>query len=221
MIVTLDGPTGSGKSTVAQIIAQRLHWYHLNTGLLYRALAYILTVRYGYDYITTMPSREQVEAALVSIKYQYDQHHGPSVTVEGKDITSYLKTDAIDRAASRIAADGMVRNFLLSYQRKLAQDYALVVDGRDTGSVVFPYAEYKFFLTASPKIRAQRWRSEQLRRGSYFSEEEAEALVNERDIRDTQRALAPLVIPSGAIIIDNSLMNAEETAAALLKYIAV
>ena len=121
--------------------------------------------------------------------------------------------------SSLVAANHEIRTLLLAYQRTIAQQHTLVVDGRDTGSVVFPDAHYKFFLTATPSVRAERWRHDQARQGRQFSIQESNALIKERDHRDSSRTEAPLRIPVGAWVIDNSCMTAEETVNAMLRSI--
>lgn len=215
MIITIDGPTASGKSTVARLLAQRLNWYYLNSGLLYRAVAYLLQQKFGYNNEQLLhPTQSHLEHCLSLIDYHYNA--GARIMAEGRDITGELKTSSMDQAASLVATSSLVRHSLLAYQRTLAAHHDIVADGRDTGSVVFPQADYKFFLTASLQSRAKRWQHDQQRQGNYFGDRESSAHIEERDMRDSQRKDAPLVIATGAFVIDNSSMTIEETVSALV-----
>lgn len=150
MIITIDGPTASGKSTVAKLLARRLGWYYLNTGLLYRALAYLLVKEFHYtSEQLSNPTLHDIEYCLSIVRYTYDNEHSACIWAHDDiNITYCLKTSDIDRKASIVSANHLVRLSLLSYQRALADHHHIVVDGRDTGSVVFPHAEYKFFFNS-------------------------------------------------------------------------
>lgn len=219
MIITIDGPTASGKSSVARLIAQQLAMYYLNTGLLYRALAYglIHTNNCTIEQLTN-PDSERIQAVLDSIEYIY---HNNTATIffNNVDITALLKTANIDKAASLISAVPLVRSLLLEYQRTFAATRELVVDGRDCGSVVFPHAEYKFFLTATPAIRAKRWQQDMAAKGKQFSLEESLQQILERDKRDQEREIAPLIVPEHAIVIDNSSMTLQQTIDEMINHI--
>jgi len=220
MIITIDGPTASGKSTVANLIACNLGIYYLNSGLLFRALGYLLMTHFGYDEQTIMHPRIQDITACLAPKrfmYTYDVVHGKaSLSFDGVDVTPHLKTEMIDRASSCLGVQSSVRDALNALQRMLADDRDVVVDGRDSGSVVFPDATVKFFLTASPEVRAQRWRSAQRH---LYSPQEALRIIKERDLRDSSRAVAPLIVPAGAIVVDTTELDQQETLAMMLECI--
>jgi cytidylate kinase len=201
MHIAIDGPTASGKSTVARMLAAHFGWYYLSTGLLYRAIGYLLGEH---------PTEQVLHDCLAQLSYVYE-HNEAKVIFRGQDITSHLKTKEVDRIASIVAQDPMVRHELLVFTRKLAQGKSLVMEGRDIGSVVLPDAEVKFFVTASLEERARRWQQYQKERGKEYSLEDALAAVQDRDLRDQNRPHSPLVIPAGAHIIDNSHLNKEET----------
>lgn len=222
MIITLDGPAASGKSTVARLVAHSLGFYHLNSGLLYRAVTYILLDVFKYD---QKKLKAVVEGDLKmcvdqdKLVYEYDQQEGPRVFYNGKIITPFLKTPEIDRAVSLISPQKHVRETLSMLQRALAKQHDIVVEGRDVGSVVFPDAQYKFYLTASLKVRAGRWQLYQSKKGISCSFENAQETLNLRDTRDKDRSISPLVIPTGAIVIDNTDLSLDETVAEVLKFI--
>lgn len=221
MIITIDGPAASGKSTVARRLAHELSYYYLYSGLLYRAIAYVLVYRYGYtrEQLRNPLSddiREIVDAGL--LQYAYTKQTGAQIVLECVDITQQLKTHEIDDVASISSTAPVVREAVLQLQRKLACDYDLIADGRDCGTVVFPKANHKFFLTASPQTRAQRWLVDQQKLGKHLTLEQAVGAVLERDARDTQRACCPLVVPEGAYVIDNSVLSIEETVVLFKRY---
>ncbi len=219
MIITIDGPTASGKSTIAQLMAQKLGWKSLSSGLLFRALAYILMHSFNYneDTITT-PTEADIHEALNPQRFSFQlTDTGGTVTFDGTDITHYLKDVAIDKAASLLATDEFVRDRLVMAQRQLVKNQNVVVEGRDTGSTVFSDALVKFFLTASAEIRAHRWLQDQERGGTQIVPQMAQERINERDQRDMKRSVSPLIVPEGALIIDSSAMNPEQTVQYMLE----
>jgi CMP/dCMP kinase len=222
MIVTIDGPVASGKSTVSRMLAQQLGYYYLCSGLLYRALGYLLINLYEYTLETIAhPTQEDIERCLDSayFSYRYDDTHQERVFFKDQDITPYLKDKFIDKVASIMSVDAHVRHAVAQLQRSIASAHNIVTDGRDVGSAVFPHAEVKFFVTASVQVRAQRWRKDQEKYSNYLSEEQAIASITDRDDRDKNRTIAPLIIPDGAIIIDTSELTIQETIDEMLKYI--
>lgn len=220
MIITIDGPVASGKSTVAQKVAQKLDIYLLNTGYLYRALAYILKNNFNYskEQISN-PDLQNLKEILESSEFKYAYDKGPHVFFKDKEITEFLKTDEIDKLASIISANKLVRYILLDYQRNFAKNNDIVAEGRDTGSVVFPNADYKFFITASSEVRAKRWQHSMEKKGKFFNFEESLKQINERDERDKNREVAPLIIPDNALVIDTSDMTIDDAVKEILKTI--
>jgi len=214
MIITIDGPTASGKSTTAQMLSRKLGFFYLNSGFLYRALAYILMNNSGYTVKTIHAVTEQDihTIALDSLMYSIDDLENPHIYYCDKEITKYLKANAdIDQASSILSANGEIRKVLLEVQRAIGKKQDLVIDGRDSGSVVFPYADFKFYLTAPLETRARRWMHDQSLRGKSISLKDALQQLRVRDERDMSRAIAPLRVPEGAIIIDNEAYTLEET----------
>lgn len=220
MIITIDGPTASGKSTIARLLAEKLDFYYINTGLLYRALAYLLMQQKKYTYdMLACPKPEDIEAIIDLQCLVYTYSDGPHISFDNEDITSFLKDVSLDKAASIVSTVPFVREMLLKFQRDIAKRHNVVAEGRDTGSVVFPHADHKFYLKAKLTVRAQRWLQMQQLRGNILTLEEAIKTISERDERDSKRTIAPLTIPQGAIVLDNSDMSQEETLQTFLKII--
>lgn len=222
MIITIDGPTASGKSTVAELLAQRLGFYYLPTGWLYRAVSYLLVKEFSYTLEMLAHPQEQDVAYCLDpsrLVYTYDSSRGGKLFFNGTDITGFLKDYTVDRSVAIISPIPMVRDLVAQAQRAFARTHDSIIEGRDSGSVVFPNAHYKFYLTASLATRAQRWKEDQKRRGNHFTQEEAEREISVRDRKDMERSYSPLKIPDGAIKIDNTSMTLEETVDALLRCI--
>lgn len=222
MIITIDGPVASGKSTVSRMLAHKLRYYYLCSGLLYRALGYLLINKYGYTLETVgNPQEEDIMSCFDSHKflYQYASDTQERIVFDGVDITVQLKERFMDKVASIVSVNEQVRTAVTQIQRDIASEYNVVTDGRDVGSVVFPHAEYKFFITATVEVRAARWRKDQEKYGNHFSVDEAIAIITDRDERDKNRTIAPLIVPEGAIVIDTSDLDIEQTIDAMLKHI--
>lgn len=223
MIITIDGPAASGKSTVAFLLAERLGYYYLYSGLLFRALAYILeqeSIVYQQDETIL---QGLITAYLFSddFVYLYDANHKPCIIYKQRDITPELKTPEIDRLASIVSRYEQVRLAVQKYQRKIADDYNCIADGRDCGTVVFPQAACKFFLTASVIVRAKRWQGDQASQGKSYSLEQSIKEITSRDDRDLSREISPLIQAQDAVRIDNSELSIAQTVALMLDYIAI
>lgn len=212
MIITIDGPAASGKSTVARALAKKLQYYYLNSGMLYRALGYcLLQENISMEHLAQCDITIR-KRGLESISYSYDIDVGTIViTLAGKDVTNLLKTPDIDKAASLVGECKDVRIFFLRLQRSIANDYDLVAEGRDVGSVVFPHADVKFFLTAHPEVRALRWLQDFKKNHNNVTFEDALERIRDRDARDVNREYAPLHVSGDDIIIDNSKLSLQET----------
>ncbi len=215
MIITIDGPTGSGKSTTAQLLAQKLGIFYLNSGFLYRALAYLLMHEKNYTLESLYNVAESDLRTFLDphrLIYSCDSKGNPHVEFDGADITSHLKGEIeIDQASSIVSANHTVRAILLGVQRDIAVKHDLITDGRDTGTVVFPDADFKFYLTAPLEIRAKRWMHDQHARGNSINFEQACKQLAIRDERDMTRDIAPLVVPQDAVIVDNGLYSLDQT----------
>lgn len=219
MIITIDGPTSSGKSSTARLLAQKLNFYHINSGLLYRALAYLVKYHAGLDE-TSMAQLEPnvVDAYLDSHRLHYRvSSEGTEIYFDGTTITPLLRGNDIGQAASIVSGNEYVRKTILTRLHSIANQHNCVVDGRDVGSCVFPEAEVKFYLTASLHKRAERWLGEQKKLGNIFSFADAQHEIIKRDTRDKGRSCAPLVIPKDAILIDNSDLDLAQTVEMMMK----
>ncbi|MCF0247068.1 MAG: (d)CMP kinase [Synergistes sp.] len=201
IVVTIDGPAGAGKSTVARAAAERVGLPYLDTGALYRAIAWKLNKE-------GIPAEEgeKISAALSKLKLTLTSE---GIFVDGEDVTTAIRTPEVDAIVSPYAARPEVRDALIELQRAQAAG-GLVADGRDMGTVVFPEAELKIFLTASAEVRAARRCKERLERGEESDYEEVLKMVIERDRIDMTREVAPLRPAPGCIILDSSDMNAEQ-----------
>ncbi len=222
MIITIDGPTASGKSTMGRGLAKRLGYYYIYSGLLFRALAYLLINERGYkEDALRNPRAEDIEYCFNAERffYQYNDQFQERLFFDEIDITPHLKTSFIDRRSSIVSTNRRARDKIADVQRDIARDYSIVVDGRDVGSVIFPDADIKFFLTASVEVRAERWRHVQSKQGNDFSLEQAIERITERDQRDQERDIAPLIIPDDAIMVDNSALSQEQTLEKMLTLI--
>ena len=220
MIITIDGPTASGKSRAARTVAQRLGIYYLSTGYLYRAVAYCALQRGAVLSETTPLSPEIIAFCADPKRLEYRYHNGQAqILFDTQDITPALKTPDVDRGASIVSAQPAVRAALIDVQRHLADHADIVADGRDCGTVVFPHASHKFFLTADLAERARRWQKDLGARGIMCTREEAIAALTERDTRDATRTASPLVIPAGAFVIDTTERSPGEVVDAILQKI--
>ena len=196
MIVTIDGPAGSGKSTAAIALADRLGFEYLDTGAMYRAVALALSRR-GVD----LTDPEAVAPALAGLAIEMPPGR---VLVNGEDVTGLIRTPEVSQGASRVAVIPAVRRFLAAEQRRLAAGRSLITEGRDQGTVVFPDAGCKFFLIADPFARAQRRHRELLDRGLEIPLGDVLAEQLERDHRDSTRTDSPLTRPDDAVVIDTT-----------------
>lgn len=205
MIVTIDGPAGAGKSTAAKALARRLGFEFLDTGAMYRAVAYAL-LRDGIEPVAGPRLVEWLESLRLEAP--------PGVVkLDGADIAGRIRTPEVTAAASRVAVLPSVRSFLVRIQRESAAGRSIVCEGRDQGTVVFPDAGCKFFLVADPRERARRRHQELLARGGDVPLEKVLADQQERDRRDAGRDLAPMVPATDAIVLDTSHLTLDEVVA--------
>ena len=204
IIVAIDGYSSCGKSTIAKALAKYAGYTYVDTGAMYRAIA-LFTLRNNLtDEAAIIAALPQIEVGFVLVDGA--QH----VTLNGEDVEGQIRTLEVGNRASQISAIKEVRAFLVAQQQKMGEAKGIVMDGRDIGTVVFPKAELKFFLTASPEVRAQRRYDELVEKGEKPDFAAVLADVNDRDYRDTHRAESPLRQAEDAIVVDNSNMTREE-----------
>lgn len=200
-VLTIDGPSGSGKGTISRIVAARMGWHYLDSGALYRVVGYAA----GRDRADVAdPAAMAALAARVGIRFVADRDAEPRVLVDGVDATDAIRTETAGAAASVIAAMPPVRQALLERQRDFRQPPGLVADGRDMGTVVFPDAPCKVFLTASAGQRAQRRHKQLKEKGLSVNMADLLRDILARDARDAERAVAPLKPASDAVLIDTT-----------------
>jgi cytidylate kinase len=208
-IVTVDGPGGSGKGTVSRLLAQRTGWHLLDSGALYRLVAFA-GVLAGLE-----PDDIEGHARLagqMQVTFAADADGQERILLDQRDVAGALRSEAAGAGASRVAAWPAVRAALLERQRAFARPPGLIADGRDMGTVVFPHAGLKIFLTASPEERARRRYNQLKEKDSGVSLAALSLEIAERDRRDSTRTAAPLVPAADAIVLDSTAMNAAEVA---------
>ncbi len=216
MIVAIDGPAGVGKSTVAKLLASKLGYLYLDTGALYRSVAWAVLQK-GVD----PADAKGVEDLLPTVKLEMQfRNQIPGVVVNGTDVTGDLRTPEVSAAASIVSAIPAVRAWLLPVQRRIAERGSVVAEGRDIGTKIFPAAPVKFFLEADPTIRAQRRHRELVAAGHVGGLEQTSADLAGRDDRDRSRAVAPLVPAEDAHHIDTSALSAEDVVQRMLAVVA-
>ena len=200
-VITIDGPAGAGKSSVAKRVALELGIKYLDTGAIYRAIALILAKS------EIKPESEFLREALSEIKIEL---RGSSVLVNDFDVSGEIRTPEVDELASIYSALPAVREALLTLQQDQEKYGSIVAEGRDVGSVVFPNAKIKFFLTASPEARAKRRYLERINKGKEADYDEILQAIKQRDENDSKREISPLTVPEGAIFLDTSTMTEDE-----------
>lgn len=204
IIIAIDGYSSCGKSTIAKALARYAGYTYVDTGAMYRAIA-LYTLRHS------LQNDEDVINALPLLEIGFTHVDGAQhVTLNGEDVEPYIRTLEVGNAASRISQIKEVRAFLVAQQQQMGVAKGIVMDGRDIGTVVFPHAELKLFLTARPEVRAQRRFDELVAKGEKPVYAEVLADVNDRDYRDTHRAESPLRQAEDAIVVDNSDLTPDQ-----------
>jgi cytidylate kinase len=213
-VLTIDGPSGSGKGTASRAVAKKLGWHFLDSGAIYRSLA-IAVLRSG----TPLEDVDAVERVARSLDLQFTSDDPPKVLLNGEDIAGEIPTETCGNTASRIAAYGPVRKALLDKQREFRKAPGLVADGRDMGTVVFTDAPFKVFLTASAEVRAARRYKQLMEKGIDVTLADLTREIEARDRRDRERAEAPLVMAAGAVLVDSSGLSIEEVIVRILEVV--
>lgn len=211
MKIAVDGPAGAGKSTVAKLVAREMNINYIDTGAMYRAVAYGM-IDAGIDISDRLAVRNAVKDVDVSVEYQDGQQ---KVFVNGDDVTGKIRTPEISAGASAVAVEPEVRLKLVDIQRRLAEKYDVIMDGRDIGTYVLPDADLKLFITASPRARALRRLKDFNEAGIAQTVEEIEADIMKRDKQDSEREFAPLRQAEDAILMDTTEMTVEQVIAAV------
>ena len=214
--VAIDGPAGAGKSTIARRLAGELGFRYVDTGAIYRTVAYFMDL-WGVSPKDVDGVNRYIDELTVGI--EYDDEGVQHMLMNGMDVTGDIRTPEISQKASLISAHAVVRDVLLDMQRNMAEEYNVVMDGRDIGSVVLPKATVKIFLTASPEVRAKRRYQELLEKGQKASYEQVLRDVQQRDYQDTHRDIAPLKMCRDSVKVDTSEMDLEQSVAAIRKIV--
>jgi cytidylate kinase len=214
MVIAIDGPAGSGKSTAARRLAERLGGRLLETGALYRCVA-LKARQMGIP--VDDPLRVAPIAGKLKVRFESAPSGEGTITfLDGQDVTAQLREPQVSRDASVVASLGEVRKSLLSLQRELARGGVTVAEGRDLGTVVFPDAAVKFFVTADPEVRAQRRHLEQVESGDRASLDQVRSDIEARDARDRTRKVAPMTPAEDAVVLDTSRLDPEAVVTAMV-----
>lgn len=220
VIVAIDGPAGAGKSTVARRLADALGYILVDTGAMYRSVA-LAAQRSGvaWNDATGLGALARGLVARHALTFERDPHLGVRVKLAGEDVSDAIRTPDIAQGASTVSTHPEVRAALLDLQRQAGDEGGVVLEGRDIGTVVFPQAQAKFFLTASAETRAQRRHAELVAKGQNVTFEDTLDDVKRRDAQDSGRAVAPLKQADDAILVDSTVLSIDETVASMLEHV--
>ncbi len=215
--IAIDGPAGAGKSTIAKRLAAELGFRYVDTGAIYRTVAYFLDL-WGVSPKDVDAVNRYIDELTVAIEYDEDglQH----MIMNGMDVTADIRSSDISKKASDVSAHASVREMLLDMQRDVAKQYNVIMDGRDIGTVVLPRADVKIFLTASAEVRAQRRTDELTAKGEKANFHQILKAIQERDHNDSHRAIAPLKMARDSVKVDTSDMDIDGVVAAIRKIVA-
>ena len=215
--IAIDGPAGAGKSTIAKRLAKELGYYYVDTGAIYRTVAYFM------DLLGVSPKDVDGVSRYIdelTVEIEYDEEGLQHMIMNGMDVTGDIRTPDISQKSSLISAHAVVRDMLLDMQRDVAKKHNVIMDGRDIGTVVLPRANVKIFLTASAEVRAKRRHAELLAKGGKDSYEKVLADMKIRDHQDSTREIAPLKPAKDAILVDTSELDVDGVVAAIRKIVA-
>ena len=214
--IAIDGPAGAGKSTIAKALAKELGYHYVDTGAIYRTVAYFL------DLLGISPKdADGVERYIdeLTVAIEYDEEGKQHMLMNGMDVSDEIRTQDISQKASLVSAHKVVRDMLLDMQRSVAKKHNVIMDGRDIGTVVLPKAQVKIFLTASAEVRAKRRYDELIAKGQKAELPVILKEIIQRDHQDTTRPIAPLKQAKDAVLVDTSDMTIEEVIAAIRKIV--
>ena len=215
--VAIDGPAGAGKSTIAKRLAKELGYMYVDTGAIYRTVAYFFDL-WGVAPKDIDGITRYIDELTIGI--EYDEEGLQHMIMNGMDVTADIRTQEIGQKASLISAHAIVREMLLDMQRDVAKEYNVIMDGRDIGTVVLPRATVKIFLTASPEVRARRRTDELLAKGQKADFARVLKEIQQRDYQDTHREVAPLKLARDSIKVDTSEQDIDGVVAAIKAIIA-
>ena len=210
--IAIDGPAGAGKSTIAKRLAKELGYYYVDTGAIYRTVAYFL------DLLGVSPKDvDGVERYIdeLTVEIEYDEDGLQHMIMNGMDVTQDIRTQDISQKASLVSAHAVVREVLLDMQQEVARHHNVIMDGRDIGTVVLPDADVKIFLTASAEVRARRRTDELLAKGQKAEYNQILKEIQQRDYQDTHREIAPLKMARDSVKVDTSELDIDEVVAAI------